>query len=269
MAKNVVTASTSKEEQDVIDTLGDSGKKVIAFVNKTIADKLSANAEELRDAATRFNEYVAAAKVREDGNTKLLTELHDALGRALGAHSSAATDLNDGKQVTPAAIDEVIGTTAEVQRLELEWKTMVDETLADHGRRITALENNGHVPTLAPVPPSEPQPEPSGPSADDVPPDNASAVAFIDQNPNTVTVARYVNPRCWGGLAWLLAVIGFIVGAIVAMSVAGSFFPHVVPAIQWVRYVTLWMFPVFGFLAGGALGSYIESRRSTTETTVA
>ena len=257
----------SREEQAVIAALGSSGQKVVDFVHVTIADKMKANAEELRDAVARFNEYVETAEAKEGGNTKLLTSIRDSLNEALSAHGAVATDLNDGKQVTPAAVAKATEATAAVKELELEWKTMVDQTLADHEGRITALEGKDKVPTLASVPPAEPAPEPK------VEPD----VVVVEPNkPDQTVVAppaqpvdvRYINPKTWGGMAWVMAAFGFIIFGLIALTIQGGFFPGVPAPMQWVRWLTLIMFPVFGLFAGGALGAlYEESKQS--ETTVA
>ena len=257
----------SREEQAVIAALGSSGQKVVDFVHVTIADKMKANAEELRDAVARFNEYVETAEAKEGGNTKLLTSIRDSLNEALSAHGAVATDLNDGKQVTPAAVAKATEATAAVKELELEWKTMVDQTLADHEGRITALEGKDKVPTLASVPPAEPAPEPK------VEPD----VVIVEPNkPDQTVVAppaqpvdvRYINPKTWGGMAWVMAAFGFIIFGLIALTIQGGFFPGVPAPMQWVRWLTLIMFPVFGLFAGGALGAlYEESKQS--ETTVA
>lgn len=257
----------SREEQAVIAALGSSGQKVVDFVHVTIADKMKANAEELRDAVARFNEYVETAEAKEGGNTKLLTSIRDSLNEALSAHGAVATDLNDGKQVTPAAVAKATEATAAVKELELEWKTMVDQTLADHEGRITALEGKDKVPTLASVPPAEPAPEPK------VEPD----VVVVEPNkPDQTVVAppaqpvdvRYINPKTWGGMAWVMAAFGFIIFGLIALTIQGGFFPGVPAPMQWVRWLTLLMFPVFGLFAGGALGAlYEESKQS--ETTVA
>ena len=265
----------SREEQAVIAALGSSGQKVVDFVHVTIADKMKANAEELRDAVARFNEYVETAEAKEGGNTKLLTSVRDALNEALSAHGAVATDLNDGKQVTPAAVAKATEATAAVKELELEWKTMVDQTLADLDERTTSNtkridvleEGKSKVPTLASVPAAEPAPEPK------VEPD----VVIVEPNkpdqtvvapPAQPVVVRYINPKTWGGMAWVMAAFGFIIFGLIALTIQGGFFPGVPAPMQWVRWLTLIMFPVFGLFAGGALGAlYEESKQS--ETTVA
>ncbi|MBC7943155.1 hypothetical protein H7X68_01500 [Candidatus Saccharibacteria bacterium] len=270
-------SKTSPEEQAVIASLGTSGEKVVAFVHKTVADALSTNAEELRAAVERFNEYVTASEAKESGNTALLTSIRNALNVALGEHAAAATDLNDGKQVSPAAVAKATEATAAVAELELEWKTMVDQTLADHEERINVLENKVKVPTLAPVPAPEltpepkvvdPKPEPKIVTVEPNKPDEDDQTNVIVP-PVQPSVVRYANPKIWGGLAWALAAAGFIVGGIIVLNIWEGFFPGVPAAMQWVRWLTLMLFPVFGLFAGGALGSYIESQQPARETTVA
>ncbi len=263
-------SKTSSEEQAVIDALGTSGEKVIAFVHKTVADALSANAKELQAAIDRFNECVKTAEAKEGGNTKLLTSIRDALNEALGAHGAVATDLNDGKQVSPAAVAKATEATAAVAELELEWKTMVDQTLADHEERINVLENKVKVPALAPVPAPEPEPQPQV-----VEPDPEPQVVVEPNRPDQTNiqpsvVIRYANPKIWGGLAWALAAAGFIVGGVIVLNIWEGFFPGVPAAMQWVRWTTLLLIPVFGLFGGGSIGSYIESKQPAKEgTTVA
>lgn len=247
------TPKASKEAQAVIDALGSSGEKVVAFVYKTVSDTLNTNAEELRKAAERFNEYVATSEAKERDNVELLTSLHDALGKALGKHSTVAMALNAGQEVTPAAVAEAVQATAAVKELELEWKTMVDQTLADHEGRITALEGKDKVPTLALVPTPEPKSEPKG-----------VEVLVQKLDASRVSQIQFINPRLWGGLACALAVVGLFIGGIIMLSVWGGFFPAVPGALQLVRWLTLLLIPMIGFFGGGAVGSFIESKQETT-----
>ncbi|MBC7869140.1 hypothetical protein H7X69_03125 [Candidatus Saccharibacteria bacterium] len=261
------------EEQAVIDALGSSGQKVVDFVHVTIADMISANAEELRAAVERFNLYVTASEAKESGNTELLTSIRDALNKALGAHSTVARALNAGQEVSPAAGAEAVQATAAVAELELEWKAMVDQTLANHEQRLTHLEENRAIPIPAPA--LVPAPEPSLSPEPVVVESTPSGVALVEQRldesaATTRYVTKFVNPKVWGGLAWALAALGFIVGGFIVMNIWGGFFPGVPAAIQWVRWLTLLLIPFFGLFAGGAIGSYIESQQQPArETTVA
>ncbi len=268
----------SKEEIAVIAALGDTGQKVVDFVHKTVSDTMKANADELRAAIGRFNEHVASCEAREIGYNDLLNSMSDALNKARGAHSSVATSVNDGKQVTPAAVAEAVEATEKVQRLEDSWKVMVDKTLEAHDKtlddlkgRVSTLEGKNKVPTMAPVPAPEPNPKPKAvepePNVVTVEP-NKPDQTNVFVAPSQPTVVRYVNPKLWGGLARALAAAGFIIGGIVVLNIWGGFFPGVPAAIQWVRWLTLLLIPVFGLFTGGALGSYIESKQQPVRETV-
>jgi hypothetical protein len=78
----------------------------------------------------------------------------------------------------------------------------------------------------------------------------------------TTAAPSKVNPKSWGGLAWALAVVGFIIGGVLTLSIGESFFPNVPAPLQWLRWATLLGIPVFSFFAGGAFGSFIESKQS-------
>jgi hypothetical protein len=253
MAMQNPTPKVSKEAQAVIDALGTSGEKVVAFVNKTVSDQINANAEELRKAAERYNEYVRTSEAKERGNTELLTSIRDAINIAIGAHSPIAMALNTGQQVTPAAVAEAVQATAAVNELETTWKTTVDDTLEDHRRRIVALEGLNKVPTLAPVP----TPVPEAAKGD---------IEVLEErlNDSRVSQIKFINPRRWGGLAWALAVVGLFIGSVIMLNVWEGFFPAVPGALQLVRWLTLLLIPMIGFFSGGAIGSFFESRHQAT-----
>lgn len=69
---------------------------------------------------------------------------------------------------------------------------------------------------------------------------------------------------CWGGLAWLIALIGLFIGGIIALSSSESFFPDRHGVEMVVRSIMLLAIPTLSFLVGGAIGSLIEERCDRT-----
>lgn len=266
----------SKEEQDVIaaqkaviDALGSSGQLIVDFVHVTIANKMKANAEELRklmknydEHLKNYNEYIRSGEANQGDYITLLTSLRDALNVALGKHTAVATAVNDGKQVSPAEVKEATDATTAAHLLEsdwLDWRKLVDQ-------RLDALEGKDKVPTLAPAPVAEPnsepkvvEPEPKVVTAEPNRPDQT-----VVAPPAQPVIIRYINPKTWGGMAWVMAAAGFIIFGLLALGIQGYFFPGVPAPMQWVRWLTLLMFPVFGLFAGGALGSSFEGSKETT-----
>ncbi len=258
---------STQDEKAVADVLDGAEQQIMVLFRK--------NAQDLREAVNNYNELAQTSAAKESANTALLTKLRGEIDVALTAHTPIATALNNGEQVSPVAVEEAVAATEVAKQSELEWKAKVNRTLDDHEERITNLEGKDKVPTLAPVPVAEPTPEPKIVTAEPKKSEEkASAVAVVEQklDDRPATEVRYVNlnPKTWGGLAWALAAAGFIVGGIIVLNIWGGFFPGVPDAIQWVRWLTLLLIPVFGLFAGGALGSYIESQQQPArETTVA
>lgn len=85
----------------------------------------------------------------------------------------------------------------------------------------------------------------------------------------TPTRPWYYTIQQWRGLAWGLAALGFIIGAIIALTVQGDFFPDQHGAGEWIRNIMLFMIPTCLFFIGGAIGSTIESRRNPVVVPVA
>ena len=86
--------------------------------------------------------------------------------------------------------------------------------------------------------------------------------------PAQPTAVRYVNLKAWGGLAWALTIAGAVYGAVIALNVGEYFFPDTPDQLQWLRWLTLWLFPVFSFCVGGTIGSFIEMEQSVKQETI-
>lgn len=259
--------NTPQDEKAVADALDGAGQQIMALFRK--------NAQDLRALTDNYTALSETSAAKESANTAFLTKLYNEIGESLGLHTPIAIALNNGEQVSPAAVEEALAATEVAKQSELEWKTMVDQTLADLDERTTSNtkridvleEGRDKVPTLASVPAAEPTSAPT-PEVKQ-PEEKAPAAVVTEQQPSdrTATSVHYINPRTWGGMAWILAAAGMIVGYIVVLNIYEGFFPGVPAPIQWVRWVTLWLFPVFGLFAGGALGSSIEERQLASKTT--
>lgn len=111
----------------------------------------------------------------------------------------------------------------------------------------------------APVPTPEPEPDPA---ADNGNADNGDHTR-VDTPPVQSEVRRNNgNPRNWRGLAWLLALLGAVIGLIVARVTYEPMWQNVHGGWHSLL-VTLWFVALIaaGFFTGGAIGASHEERR--------
>ncbi|CAN5409709.1 hypothetical protein BH09PAT4_BH09PAT4_01590 [soil metagenome] len=129
-------------------------------------------------------------------------------------------------------------------------------------------------PTPAPEPEPEPDPEPQAPV------EPAPAPAPVDHdatgNPPTAVVPvvmpapeptpprNNVDPRNWRGIAWLLAIMGAVIGLIVARVTYGPMWSNVNSDTWHTVLVVLWFVALTaaGFFSGGWFGATREEKRN-------
>jgi hypothetical protein len=77
---------------------------------------------------------------------------------------------------------------------------------------------------------------------------------------STDKTAETAHVRRWSWITFGLAALGLVIAGLVFLGKWENFHPNT--ALQWLRWVTLFAWLAFGFLAGGAIGSFIEERRA-------
>lgn len=154
--------------------------------------------------------------------------------------------------------------------VELDEQKDILEEEAD--QLLYILEGDSDDEPVAPAPEPEPEPAPApvapAPDPEPVPaaPTLMDDLADHDETDQQLTVLTRANPRNWGWISWvlaiLLAIIAYKIGGHVLHGIDKHGFGK---ALVWVSMRLL--APIVGFFTGGFIGShiqdYLDRRRAT------
>lgn len=149
--------------------------------------------------------------------------------------------------------------------LEDEFEVIDEEA----GQLAYILNGESDDEPVAPAPVSEPAPEPvvvPVAPAPEPPPVLFDDLADREPEPERTQAMSRINPRNWGWLSWVLAVLLAIIAYKIGDSLYHDYDNNVKQVFLWLAYKPA--ITVAGFLVGGTLGSYLqdylERRRTTT-----
>ncbi len=258
------TATASTPRQSVLDRLGDgpnaAGTSVVDFVE----DALSANREQVLGLIAEHNARNAAfeARVAEFASRGELETVRGEVERIKAAIIKAAMELGGAVAAhntadatrSPITLEEARAAVARAaQATEAEAQSLssfesrlhaLEILVQDHERRLNGLGTTPLGITLPTVPPA-----PAG--------SPAPAAAPVTRTNRFRRFIQDANPRGWGWLAWVLAVIGLLLGLITAVWLMSLASP-VLPA--WLNWLALPIFGSLGFFGGGVIGFRMGNR---------
>lgn len=248
-------ATAPNPRQLVFDRLGDGPAAAGTAVVQFVEDALSANREQVTRLVSEHNDNVQAfqARVAEFVSRDEFESVRSDVERikagfirtaaeltgAVTAHNAAATTPSPTtlEEARAAVARAAQATQTDAQNLgSLESRVRALELLVQEHERL--LSNLGTPLSIAL--PTTPPPA-GGSSAPAAPATGATRVRrFISD----------ANPRGWGWLAWVLAIVGLIMGLMVGLLLTSLS----LPVLQVLAWLALPIFGFLGFFAGGVIG---------------